>query len=209
MKTTFLKQAIAVVTAVTFSVAALNAGEPTGPVKYKINSGTSTAEWNGKKVTGEHSGNIKIESGVLEVKDNLIKSGTISIDMASMVCTDMQGEYADKLINHLKSDDFFSVEKYKTATLKIKEVKSMKYEKEGQPNYTLTGDLTIKGITHPVSFPAYITFKDNNMAAIGEMVIDRSKYEVKYGSTSFFDNLGDKAIHNDFTIKFKLAAENK
>ncbi|MDQ3192255.1 MAG: YceI family protein [Bacteroidota bacterium] len=176
---------------------------------YKINNETSTIEWTGKKVTGQHTGNISLLESALEVKDGAIEGGKITFDMTSITCTDMKGEMSDKLIGHLKSDDFFSVEKFNTATYKIKSVKPIKGAKDGQASHTITGDLTIKGITNEVSFPAIISKKENNIVAIGEAVVDRSKYDVRYGSPSFFENIGDKAIYDDFIIKFKLAASNK
>ena len=119
----------------------------------------------------------------------------------------MQGEMSDKLVGHLKSDDFFSVEKFKTATFKIKSVKPLAVAGEGKANQTITGDLTIKGITHEITFPVMVSFKNGKMVAIGEATVDRSKFDVRYGSPSFFENIGDKAIYDDFTLNFKLAAK--
>ena len=174
---------------------------------YKLSKEASKVEWTGKKVTGQHSGNISIEESELFVKNDIIEGGTIIFDMTSITCNDMQGEMSDKLVSHLKSNDFFSVEKFKTATFKIKSVKLLNAAEEGKANQTITGDLTIKGITHEISFPAMVSFKNGKMVAIGEATVDRSKFDVRFGSPSFFENIGEKAIYDDFTLNFKLAAK--
>jgi polyisoprenoid-binding protein YceI len=171
---------------------------------YKVDNKLSNLEWTGKKVTGEHTGTIAVKEGSIMVENNMIKSGTIEFDMTSINCTDLEGEYKGKLEGHLKSDDFFSVEKHTASTLKIKSVKKT----EGQDTYEITGDLTIKGITHPTTFPAVIKMEDNKLVAIGTVDINRTKYDIKYGSGQFFDGLGDKMIYDDFTVKFKLGAKS-
>ncbi len=175
---------------------------------FKINSELSNIEWVGKKVTGEHKGGIKISNGDLNVTNGSITGGNFTIDMNTISCSDLQGEYSDKLIGHLKSEDFFSVQKHTNSNFTITKVVAIKTAKNpGEANNTITGNLTIKGITQEVSFPAYVLVKNDGIVAIGEVVIDRTKFEIKYGSANFFEGLGDKAISNDFIIKFKLAAK--
>jgi polyisoprenoid-binding protein YceI len=202
MRKSILTLALAAITSFSFATDKEKANG-----NYKVNSTASSVEWVGKKIGGQHNGNIKIASSDLILKDGMISGGKVVMDMATITCEDLKGEWSDKLVGHLKSDDFFGVEKHKTAEFVVKSVKPIAGAKAGDANYTVGGDLTIKGITHPVEFPATITVKDNNVVAIGDMVVDRSKYDVRYGSTSFFDNLGDKAIENNFSIKFKLAAK--
>jgi polyisoprenoid-binding protein YceI len=174
---------------------------------YKVSTNTSTVEWIGKKVTGAHNGLIKLASSELEVKDGMISGGKIVIDMNSITCEDLKGEWSDKLVGHLKSDDFFGVENHKTSELIVKKVSPISGAQSGENNYTIAGDLTIKGITHPIEFPALISVKGDAIAAVGEAKVDRTKYEIKYGSANFFESLGDKAIDNEFSVKFKLAAK--
>jgi polyisoprenoid-binding protein YceI len=202
MKRTILTLALAAITSISI---ANDKGKASG--NYKVNTSASTVEWTGKKVTGAHNGKIKLMSSDLIVKDGMIKGGKIIIDMNSMTVEDLQGEWGDKLKGHLLSDDFFSTDKFKTSEFVIKDVKPIANANEGAPNYTISGDLTIKGITQPLEFPALITVKDNAVVAVGEAVVDRTKYDIRYGSASFFESLGDKAISNDFSIKFKLAAK--
>jgi polyisoprenoid-binding protein YceI len=111
--------------------------------------------------------------------------------MTTLVSTDLEGEYKGKLEGHLKSDDFFGVEKYPTATLVFTDVKT-----SGKNAYDVTGDLTIKGKTNPVSFKISIY----GSKATASIKVDRTKYDVKYGSASFFDGLKDKAIYDEFDL---------
>jgi len=167
-----------------------------------VNTKKSTIKWHGEKVTGEHFGTIDLKKGTLVWKNNKIESGEMIVDMTSIENTDIEDPgYNAKLVNHLKSDDFFGVEKHPVATLKIKSSSAFKDNKA-----KVKGDLTIKGITHPVEFEAQ---KENNWF-MADIIIDRSKYDVRYGSGSFFDNLGDKTIYDEFTLTVKLAtmAEN-
>lgn len=162
----------------------------------KINVEKSSIEWTGKKVTGQHNGTIAFESGTLVFDKNELKGGSFTVDMTSIKVTDLQaGKGKEKLEGHLKSDDFFGTEKHKTSTLDFKKIGS-----KGKGVYTVTADLTIKGITNPVTFDMTVS---GNIAT-AKVVIDRSKFDVRYGSGSFFDNLGDKTIYDDFELEVKL-----
>lgn len=159
----------------------------------------SKIKWNGKKVGGEHWGYINLKSGNFNIEGEKIVSGTFIIDMSSIVCKDLESpEYNKKLVDHLKSDDFFGVDTYPEATLEITE--STKFV-DGKA--TVKGDLTIKENTHPVKFSATKT-GNKYMATI---TVDRSKYDVRYGSKSFFDNLGDNFIHDEFTLDVELVVK--
>ena len=170
-------------------------------VSYKVDAAKSAVKWHAKKVTGEHFGTINLASGALTVDGAKITGGSFEIDMTSIKCTDLtDAGYNAKLITHLKSDDFFSVEKNPKATFKI-----TKAEGSGA-NYTLTGDLTIKGITQSVSFPATVKADANGVSATAKITLDRTKWDIRYGSKSFIPNIGDKAIYDDFTLDVTLAA---
>jgi polyisoprenoid-binding protein YceI len=158
-------------------------------------SETSKLEWLGEKVTGEHSGTINLQSGYINWKDNRIVSGEFDIDMTSI--KDKDGNA--RLETHLKSDDFFGVEKFPVSKLVIKE--STPFEKG---TAVVKGDLTIKGVTWPVEFKASMQKKDTGVWFYANITIDRTKYNVRYGSGSFFDNLGDKTIYDDFKLKVTL-----
>ncbi len=168
----------------------------------KINTKVSSVEWIGKKVTGQHEGTITIKEGNLSFHDGNLEKGTIVIDMTSITVTDLEGEWAEKLKKHLKSPDFFDIEKHSTATFTITKVTP-----EGKGKAKIAGNLTIKGITHPIEFTSTNEMKDGKFAAFAELKVDRTLYDIKYGSGKFFEGLGDKMINDEFIIKFKIAAE--
>jgi len=173
---------------------------------YKVDAKQSKLEWHGKKVTGEHNGLINIKSGSLQYKDDMFTGGAFEIDMNSIVDLDLESEkWNAKLVNHLKSDDWFSVEEFPTAMFKITEVKSHKDE-NSDANYWIKGDLTIKGHTNPIEFAAKVGKSEKGVTATATMVVDRSKFDVRYGSGSFFEGLGDKLIYDDFDMKVSLSA---
>jgi polyisoprenoid-binding protein YceI len=170
---------------------------------FKVDASQSTLTWNAKKVTGEHNGGVKVSKGELLVDKNKVVGGNVEMDMTSISDVDK----SDRLVNHLKSDDFFSAGKFPVSTFKITKVKPIKGAKAGQANYTVEGELTIKGITNPLAFPAAIQMKGNTLSATSETItIDRTQYDIKFRSASFFSAIGDKAIEDTFTVKFNLVA---
>lgn len=162
----------------------------------KIDVKKSTIAWVGKKVTGQHSGTISFKDGALTFKGGKVAGGAFTVDMNSINCTDLKaGEGKEKLEGHLKADDFFGTDKYATATIKFTSVKE-----KSKGVYAVTADLTIKGKTAPVTFD--LTAGKN--AASAAFNIDRTKYDIKYGSKSFFEGLGDKVIYDEFEVSVKL-----
>ncbi|MDA3894399.1 MAG: YceI family protein [Salinivirgaceae bacterium] len=166
---------------------------------FTVNAEKSTLKWTGKKVGGEHSGTIQIKEGNFEVKKDKIESGSFTISMTTISNSDLEDAgYNAKLVGHLKSDDFFGVEKFPTAVLKITEASVFK---DGKAK--VKADLTIKGKTNPVEFDV---MKAGN-SFTSTITVDRSKYDVKYGSSSFFEGLGDKVIYDEFTLEVKLVTK--
>jgi polyisoprenoid-binding protein YceI len=162
-----------------------------------VDTENSNLKWHGEKVTGEHWGNIDLKEGWVTWKNDKITDGEFIIDMATITNADIEDEgYNAKLVGHLKSDDFFGVENYPTAKLEIKSSTAFKNNKG-----TVKAHLTIKETTLPVEFTAQ---KEGNWL-MAEIIVDRSKYDVRYGSGSFFDDLGDKMIYDDFTMTVKVA----
>jgi polyisoprenoid-binding protein YceI len=175
------------------------------PAAETLNVDTTASEvaWVGKKVTGQHDGKIKIKSGKVEVVDGQLKGGTFTIDMASMTVADIKdADTAGKFLGHMKSDDFFAVEKHPESVFTITSVKP---GKDGA--VTVTGDLTVKGVKKPLSFDTKPTYKDGVFEAPAAISVDRTKWDIKYGSGKFFKSLGDKAIHDVFTMDVKLVAK--
>ncbi len=152
--------------------------------------------WKASKVTGKHEGTIKLQEGTLQFDGkNQLTGGSFIMNMSTLNVTDLEGEMKGKLEGHLKSDDFFGIDNHATSKFVITKVDG----KDGK--YKVTGDLIIKGISFPNTFD--MTVKDNNTAT-ANLKVDRTKYEIKYGSASFFDDLKDKAIYDDFDLIVNL-----
>jgi len=175
---------------------------------YKLEPQLSTLGWVGKKVTGQHNGTVDFKEGEMLVKGNQVTGGTFVVDMTTLKDEDIKDAGGNgKLVGHLKSDDFFSVEKNPTATFKITSLAPIKGATADADNMNVTGDLTIKGITNSITFPAKVGVKNGMAAASGTATVDRTKYDIKFRSQSFFENLGDKVIDNDFTMTFNVIAK--
>ncbi|MDV7140909.1 YceI family protein [Maribacter sp. TH_r10] len=188
------KNLFALALAVVFGFSA-TATEPIEKEKKEVNTDESSVAWKAYKVTGSHNGTVALESGTLIFDDGKLTGGEFKVDMSSLICTDLEGEYKGKLEGHLKSDDFFGVATHPSSSLVFTKV-----EASGKNSYEVTGDLTIKGITKPVTFDVSIY----GSKATATMKIDRTAYDVKYGSGSFFDNLGDKTIYDEFDLVVDL-----
>ncbi len=160
--------------------------------------------WEGKKITGSgHMGELKLKSGSIVMDKDQIKSGEFVIDMTSLKNTDLTDSGMNaKLVGHLKNDDFFSVDKHPTATLAINKV-----EKGKDGKMMVSGDLTIKGIKKPISFPAEIKNEKGSITAKSTMTVDRTAYDIRYNSLKFFSAIGDKAINDTFTVTVEFTAK--
>lgn len=171
--------------------------------EYNVDQQQSTLTWVGRKVLGEHTGTIKILNGNLTWDNEMLTAGSFEVDMASITNTDItdQGDQ-QQLVGHLKSDDFFATEKHPKASFVITKVTPI-----AKNQSKVKGNLTIKGITHEVEFPATIQANENQLNAKAKIIVDRTKYNIQYGSGSFFDNLGDKAIDNNFELNVSLIAK--
>lgn len=179
-----------------FAIMIILSGHELYAQKVYIEQKESSIEWLGKKLGKQHTGTVQLMSGYLEFKDDRIVSGNLVVDMKTITNTDLKDEKTNqKLVGHLKSDDFFGVEKYPTANFVITEGSEF-----NDGTSTLTGDITIKGKKERISFE--VVRKGSEFTA--RIGIDRSKFDVRYGSDSFIDNLGDSAIDDIFTLDIKL-----
>lgn len=185
MKKTFLLIGIILMAAVSVN----------GQARLTADTEKSTLSWLGEKVTGQHTGSVKLKSGLINLQDNTIASGEFLIDMTTV--KDKDGNA--RLETHLKSDDFFSSEKFPVSRLTITGSESLE-----NGSALVRGDLTIKGITNPIEFRAAVQKKDDGLWFFANIVVDRSKYNVRYGSGSFFANLGDRTIYDEFKLKVVL-----
>ena len=175
---------------------------------YKLQPQLSTLGWEGKAVTHGHVGTMNFTDGELLVKGNALVGGTVTVDMKSLKATDIKdADSQAKFVVHMCGDDFFGTEKNPTSTFKIVSVAPINGAKDNADNATLTGDMTIKGVTQRISFPAKVGVKDGVAAAAGKVTIDRTKFGLKYGSKTFFDSIGDKAIYDNFDLTFNVIAK--
>lgn len=176
---------VLIVAVATFSFTTANREEK------EVKTSTSTITWKGYKVTGSHTGTITIKSGNLIFNDDQLTGGNFEIDMSSIVVTDLKGDSKAQLEGHLKSDDFFGVAKFPKASLVFTNVTP-----SGKNAYDVVGKITIKGKTETIKFNLSVY----GNKATASLKIDRTKFDVSYGSTSFFDNLKDKAIYDEFDL---------
>ena len=167
---------------------------------YKADLTNSKITWIGKKITGEHNGTVALASGEFVVDKDVLLKAKFEIDMNSLKNLDLTDEgYRTKLEGHLKSDDFFGVEKFPKATFVIdKATKIMKGVT------TIKGKLTIKGVTQAIEFKSVISNTPEGYKIWANVTVDRTKFGLKYGSGSFFDNLGDKTIYDEFYLSLNL-----
>ena len=175
---------------------------------YKLQPQLSTLGWEGKAVTHGHNGSMEFTDGELLVKGNALVGGTVTVNMKSLKALDIKdAESQGKFVGHMTSDDFFGVEKFPTSTFKIVSVTPIKRAAKDADNATIAGDMTIKGVTQRISFPAKVGVKGGVAAASGKVTIDRTKFGLKYGSKTFFDSIGDKAIYDTFDLSFNVIAK--
>lgn len=182
---------------------AITSSSPSKSNTYEIDPNASSCFWNGYKVTGQHTGTVKVKKGTIIMADGFLTGGKIEIDMNSIKCTDLDSEYASKLEGHLKSADFFGAEKY--PIVKFELTRSIAQDTKG--NYKIVGNVTIKETTKEVKCFASMTQNNAIISVNGKLTIDRSEFNVKYGSGSFFDGLGDKTIYDEFDITFNLKSK--
>ncbi len=174
---------------------------------YTIDTASSTTSWVGSKkiiLNYYDKGNINIKSGTITINKGVIASGAITFDMNS-ISTESTGTNGgqDNLTKHLKSADFFDVTKYPEATFILSSVQSS----TSTPNTILVGNLTMKGKTAPLSIPVTAEMDGDSIVLRGIAEVDRTIWEVKYGSKKFFDKLGDNVINDTFTLQFEVVAK--
>ena len=180
----------------TIAIALLVAFGTVNAQTKKVDAAKSTISWVGKKVTGQHEGTLNLKDGSLIFKGKKVVGGNFTVDMTSMTTTDLKaGQGKEKLDGHLKSEDFFGTEKFPTATLVFK---SIGVKSPGV--YSVTADLTIKGITNSVTFD----LAANANSATTKLIVDRTKFGIKYGSKSLVDTIADRAIDDEFELNVAL-----
>ncbi len=186
----------------------LDAGEiPEEVDVYPVDLINSLVTWEGTKVGGAHDGTIGIGHGEIYVFEDNLLAGNVVMNMTDLVVLDIDNPESNaRLVGHLKSDDFFSVDTYPEAQFEIVRFVSIPEAREGEPNYTVFGNLTIKDITHGISFDALLEQEEDRITAFADFDLDRTRWDVRFGSGRFFDNLGDNLIHDHFNLKLDIVA---
>ena len=178
-------------------------------VTYKLQPQLSTLGWEGAAVTHGHKGTIQFTGGDLTVVGNMVTGGTATVDMKTIKATDIaDADSQGKFVGHMSSADFFDAPTFPTSTFKITSVAPIKGAAADADNATITGDMTIKGVTQKITFPAKVGVKGGIAAVTGKVTIERTKFVLKYGSKSFFTSIGDKAINDTFDLTFNVVAKN-
>jgi polyisoprenoid-binding protein YceI len=169
---------------------------------FKVDNEGSKLTWAAKKATGDHNGEVKISNGNFAVENNALKGGSFDIDLNTITDADLTDQAQnEKLVSTLKSETFFNTEKFPKANLVISSA-----TKTSGNQYDVKGKLTIKGITNDVSFPATVAVNGKKLTANAKIIVDRTKYDIKFRSKNFFENLGDKVIYDDFDLNVNLTA---
>lgn len=168
-----------------------------------VDSSASKVVWTASKVTGTHTGTVNVKSGELKMDGGKLTGGSFDMDMTFITCTDLEGEWKDKLVGHLKSADFFGTDKFPTARFVI--TRAIPIDTKG--NYKVIGNISIKNITKEIRFNAKVAEAGGENTATAKIILDRTDFDVRFGSGSFFDGLGDKTIYDEFELQVSLATK--
>jgi len=171
--------------------------------KVNVNKNNSTVIWTGSKPASSHTGNVSIKSGYLTFDHGRLVGGNFTIDMTSITCTDLEPDRGgNKLVGHLKNEDFFDVDKFPEANLNITKVKKL-----NDQEYEMTGDMTIKGITKKIDFNTEIKLTGRSYTAVSKLIIDRTEWGIEYSSKKVLGALADKFIYDDMELDIFLVSE--
>ena len=184
------------------------AAEVVGAQEFSLTSGE--LKWTGKKVTGEHFGTVAITEGTLKADAGALKGGSFTMDMSSIKVEDLtDAKQNGDLVGHLKSPDFFAVDSHKVANFVITSVEALPAADAEGNTHSISGNLTIKGITNGIKFPAMVQMDAASVKANAKFDIDRTLWNIRYGSGKFFKGLGDNMINDNITLNINLQATAK
>ncbi len=184
-------------------------GEASGNAEAGLPLISSTLKWTGKKLTGEHYGTVQVASGNLIVEEGQLTGGSFTMNMTTIVVEDLTDPgYNKDLTDHLNSPDFFDTANHPEAKFDITGVEALATADAVGNTHTISGNLTIKGITNGIKFPATVNMTDGKVSAKAGFAIDRTLWDIKFKSGKFFPELGDKAISDEIGIQLELLAGN-
>lgn len=176
------------------SLSLLPAGE-----KFKVDTKETVITWKGSSIGGSHTGYVSISKGELIMENGQLTGGTVELDMNTIEDKDYGSD--NGLVKHLKDPDFFDVQKFPSSLFTITKTQPINAEQ-----IKVTANLTIKGITQAVSFPANLQVKDGIVKASGKLVIDRTLWNIRYKSGKFFANLADETISDSIEFTMTVVA---
>lgn len=205
IKTEKMKKSIGIVLGILVITSSVFASNKKGEKSaFEIDTKASKVHWTAKKVTGGHTGYLSVGTGTVMVENNNVVGAQVNMDLNSIVCTDLKDAGTNqKFVGHLKSDDFFSVSNHPVAKFEITTIVPGSTSGE----YNVKGNMTIKGITNEISFPAKVSMANGTVKAVGTAKLDRTRWDIKYGSGKFFEGLGDKMIYDEFEVTFDISAK--
>ncbi len=175
---------------------------------FKVDPAVSSITWTGRKVLGSHNGVVALKNGTAEIESGKLVGGSFEIDMSSISVADIKDPKENsKLTNHLKSEDFFAANNFPVAKFTITKAEAINNAAAGAPNFMVTGNLSLLGMAKEIQFPANITISENEAIASGVAKVDRTLWNIRYGSGKFFDDLGDKVIYDHFEVAMNLKAK--
>jgi polyisoprenoid-binding protein YceI len=194
---------------------AMEKGSETGgkaaTARYEIDPAASVVEWMGRNLFNRHIGTVRLGSGSIDIKDGALAGGHLTLDMTSLHCTDLTDSALNaQLVAHLKSDDFFSAEKYPNADFDILATTNLVGAKPGEPNWQIRGNLTLRGVTKPLDFSAVVARKrEGAFTAQARLDIDRTLWGSVYGSAKFFGRLGQHLVNDVFHLYLKVVTNER
>jgi len=175
---------------------------------YHIDPAASVLEWTGRNLNNRHYGRIPFSSGEIIITAGELLRGEITLDLTGISNLDLQDEtYRQMLISHLKSADFFAVDRYPVASITISGWLPIAGATPGTPDHTVEGELTIKGVTRGIVFPAAVSpQEDGSLKAQAAFDIDRTVWNITYGSGKLFEKLGMHLVHDRIDIELFIVA---
>jgi rhodanese-related sulfurtransferase len=179
--------------------------------RSEVDQNASLAEWMGRNLYNRHRGTVRLGPGHIAIRDGRLMGGHLTVDMTSLGCTDIPDPgLSAHLIAHLKSNDFFSVEKYPQAEFEITNADHRAGVRPDEPNYQIKGDFTLRGVTKPIEFGAVLARNgDGAFTAQALMDLDRTLWGANYGSAKFFGRLGQHLVNDEFHLQLKVVTKDK
>jgi len=175
--------------------------------KHAIDLKRSVIGWVGRNPGGSHDGTLRLRSGQITVKNGAIAKGVFEVDMASLEIGDLEGDMADLLKRHLESDDFFAVESHPVARFETTRMIPVEGATPGAPNYEVEGELTARGVTNPVAFPATAALRSGELTLEAHFDLDRTRWNANYGSGKLYARLGMHLVHDHITLQTRVVAQ--